>query len=119
MSSTLVPTRHRFPPPTGARVDKPNDTLIITDGHANCGANLLDSAQLLQNRSKSIYALGVGIAGDVAARAQVTSLVTNEDPHHIFSLARYVDFKEMIEYIKYRQDGQTCTPIISQTTGRK
>lgn len=93
----------------------PNETLIVTDGHANCGANLLESAEILATRSRSIYSLGIGIAGDVTARAQVTSLVTNQDPHHIFSLARYMDFKEMVDYIKYRQDGQTCTPILRQT----
>nr|KAG5703295.1 hypothetical protein BaRGS_025537 [Batillaria attramentaria] len=84
----------------GARPDTPNDTLVVTDGRANCGKDLLQSARLLQQRSQAVYALGIGIAGDVAARAQVTSLVTGEDPHHIFSLARYPDFKEMIDYIK-------------------
>lgn len=96
----------------GARANVPNDTLVITDGHANCGADLVQATGKLQERSKSIYALGIGIANDVVAKAQVKSLVTNSDDHHIFSLARYINFKEMIDYI--HKNGKKCTPIVDK-----
>ncbi|PVD28819.1 hypothetical protein C0Q70_11414 [Pomacea canaliculata] len=98
----------------GVRADTPNDTLLVTDGHANCGANLLEAAQRLQKRSKSVYALGIGIAKDAAARSQVTSVVSNEDPHHIFALERYVEFKDMISFIRDKQQGKPCVPIVSE-----
>lgn len=98
---------------SGARANITKDTLLITDGRANCGADVVKSAQLLSHRSASVYALAIGIADDASARQQITSIVKNQDPHHIFSLARFSDFKTMINYLLSRKMDQACIPFVS------
>lgn len=87
------------------------DTLIVTDGQSNCGIDIRRAASELQHAS-NVFALGVGIAGKVKARDEVKSVVSMQDPHHIFSLAKFADFKAMVENLKKnRATNNPCTPI--------
>ncbi|KAK7094910.1 sarcoplasmic reticulum histidine-rich calcium-binding protein-like isoform X2 [Littorina saxatilis] len=100
----------------GSRPGVAHDTLIVTDGHSNCGdVTIQEGAQLLQNVS-NVFALGVGIANDTEARWELNSVVSNSNPRHIFSLARFQDFKDMLESIEDRQETLPCFPIIDTTT---
>jgi hypothetical protein len=73
--------------------------------------SLQEGAQLLHNVS-NVFALGVGLANDTAARWELNSVVTNHEPRHIFSLARFQDFKDMLDSIQRRQGEQPCLPIV-------
>ena len=99
----------------GARPHVIHDTLLVTDGHSNCGEiSIQQGARLLQGVSH-VFALGVGLANDTEARWELNSVVSDSDPRHIFSLARFQDFKDMLESIGERQKTLPCLPIVDVT----
>nr|KAG5706666.1 hypothetical protein BaRGS_005736 [Batillaria attramentaria] len=101
-----------FTPEHGARPEVVHDTLLLTDGHSNCGeVTVQEGAQLLHSVS-NVFALGVGIANDTEARWELNSVVSNNEPRHIFSLERFQDFKDMMDSIKERQKTLPCLPIV-------
>lgn len=101
-----------FTAENGSRPDVVHDTLLLTDGHSNCGeVTVQEGAQLLRSVS-NIFALGVGIANDTEARWELNSVVSNNEPRHIFSLERYEDFKDMTRSIHERQKTVPCLPIV-------
>ncbi|KAK7108127.1 uncharacterized protein [Littorina saxatilis] len=95
----------------GARDYTVHDTLIITDGKSNCGADLLMSSQTLQQRS-NVYALAIGLSSDQAARNEITSVVSDNDPGHLFSLANFLDFQDMVHRVQDRYDASQCQDIV-------
>ena len=93
-----------------------HDTLLVTDGHSNCGEiTVQEGAQLLQNVS-NVFALGIGLANDTEARWELNSVVSDSDPRHIFSLERFQDFKDMLFSIRERQQTLPCLPIVDVTS---
>ena len=96
----------------GARDFTVHDTLIITDGRSNCGADILASSQTLQQRS-NVYALAIGLSSDPGATTEITSLVSNRDPRHLFSLANFMDFQDMVQKVRNRQNVTQCQQIVS------
>ena len=119
---TYLPRRcvkYRYPPDPhcfsveclGARSYSTHDTLVITDGQSNCGADILTSSRTLQQRS-NVYALAIGLSSDRAAASEITSLVSNRDPRHLFSLANFRDFRSMVQTVKDKQEASQCQPIV-------
>lgn len=74
-----------------------------------------EGANLLHNVS-NVFALGVGVANDTAARWELNSVVSNRDPRHIFSLLRFQDFKDMLQSIQHRRGQDSCLPIVADTS---
>ena len=96
----------------GARSYSTHDTLVITDGQSNCGADILTSSRTLQQRS-NVYALAIGLSSDRAAASEITSLVSNRDPRHLFSLANFRDFQDMIQNVRNRKSANQCQQIVN------
>lgn len=92
-----------------------HDTLLVSDGHSNCGELTVQEGGQLLNTVSNVFALGVGLANDTQARMEVNSVVSNKDPRHIFSIERFQDFKDMVQSIRDRLDGQkACLPIVEE-----
>ena len=87
------------------------DTLLITDGQYNCGLDLTKGANTLKQIS-TVFALGVGIAGNPTARQEVESVVSRKNSAHIFSLNRFHDFYEMVQNLE-KKIGDKCVPIVN------
>ena len=96
---------------SGARSYSTHDTLVITDGQSNCGADILTSSQTLQRRS-NVYALAIGLSSDQDAASEITSLVSDRNPRHLFSLANFRDFQSMVQTVKDRQEVSQCQAIV-------
>jgi hypothetical protein len=58
-----------------------------------------------------VYALAIGLAGNPAAAAEVTSFVTDRDARHLFSLASFFRFQDMVRSVQSRQKPSNCQPI--------
>ena len=102
-----------FHPHTGARDNVAHDTLLITDGHSNCNGDVRGAALSLQKYS-NVFALGINVAEDSHAQREIESLVSNEDPRHLFSLANFQDFESMVKTISKRADDQDCLDIVGE-----
>nr|KAG5710986.1 hypothetical protein BaRGS_013720 [Batillaria attramentaria] len=99
-----------YDPRYGARDFAIHDTLIITDGQSNCGPDLLQSSLFLQQRS-NVYALAIGLGNNADAAVEIQSVVSNQDPRHLFSLANFKDFQSMAEQVKAQSDPEKCQEI--------
>nr|KAG5710985.1 hypothetical protein BaRGS_013719 [Batillaria attramentaria] len=93
----------------GARDFAEHDTLLITDGQSNCGEDLVWESNELQQRS-NVYALGIGIGNDPDAASEIQSIVSNQDPRHLFSLANFQDFEVMVRNVQAASD--KCQEIV-------
>nr|KAG5710987.1 hypothetical protein BaRGS_013721 [Batillaria attramentaria] len=100
-----------YDPRYGARDFAIHDTLIITDGQSNCGPDLLQSSLFLQQRS-NVYALAIGLGNNADAAVEIQSVVSNQDPRHLFSLANFMDFQSMAEQLKTQSDPEKCQEIV-------
>ena len=101
---------------TGARDNVAHDTLLITDGHSNCNGDVRAASLSLQKYS-NVYALGINVAQDSHAQREIESLVSNEDPRHLFSLANFQDFESMVRSISERSDEQDCLDLVGDPVG--
>nr|KAG5710984.1 hypothetical protein BaRGS_013718 [Batillaria attramentaria] len=72
-----------------------HDTLLITDGKSDCQEDLLALSQRLQTRS-NISAIAVGLGNEMEARAELQTVVSNQNPRRIFPLADYMDLEAMM-----------------------
>ncbi|KAK7108129.1 hypothetical protein V1264_015921 [Littorina saxatilis] len=100
-AEALTFARTVFDENNGGRFDSPSrsDTLLITDGQSNCDGNVTEAARQLQEVS-TVWALGINVQDNPGAKAEIQSIVSRNDPYHIFSLGRFADFETMIENIK-------------------
>ena len=62
-----------------------------------------------------MYALAIGLSSDHAAASEITSLVSNRDPRHLFSLANFRDFQSMVQTVKDKQEVNQCQPIVANS----
>ena len=62
----------------------------------------------------NIFALGINVAQDSHAQREIESLVSNEDPRHLFSLANFQDFESMVHSLKEMSNAEDCLPVVGE-----
>ena len=54
------------------------------------------------------------MAQDSHAQREIESLVSNEDPRHLFSLANFQDFESMLRSLKEMSNAEDCLPLVGE-----
>lgn len=99
---------------SGARDYSQHDTLLITDGHSNCNEDVRAASLNLQTRS-NVFAMAIGVGSDMDARHEIQTIVSSQDPRHLFSLANFQDFEDMVKLINTKKTVGACQDIIVGT----
>ncbi|XP_064608892.1 integrin alpha-X-like [Liolophura sinensis] len=101
--------QYMFEPDTGIRsaTESVKEVLVLTDGHSNCGAALPNAVRRLQVKA-FVFALAIGDYG-ISGKAEIESMVSRPLIDHIFSLANFIEFRNMVNEILQYPD--KCAPF--------
>lgn len=101
--------QYMFEPDTGIRsaTESVKEVLVLTDGHSNCGHRLPEAVRRLQVKA-FVFALAIGNYGP-SGKAEIESMVSRPLIDHIFSLANFIKFRDLVdEILAYREK---CVPF--------